>query len=145
MRLVFFLLFITAQAGCSNGATSGGVPEGDELALALRGAWCVSEDGGKTCWGYERFLADNVVHACGVIPEINKAVRLVTTVWVTGTQACYVVVETSDPKTMPLGHRFCVRVRAINDREQTYEHLGNGKKVTTYRVADSTVKCPSDA
>jgi hypothetical protein len=131
-------------SACSPRAAHDAVPRDEALVQALQGSWCVTEDNGKTCWGYDTFER-NTISGCGVIPESNQKLRASATFRVSGTTACYEVTSTDDPSNFPVGHTFCTEVLAISASSQTYKHLDSGETYTTFRVPASAVACPGDA
>jgi hypothetical protein len=116
-----------------------------ELAQALRGSWCATDDGGKTCWGYDTFSEDGTVRACGTVPETGKHFFAKASFAITGNKACFQVTESDDPRTYAIGSKFCTEVLAIGAESQRYRHLDTGKAFTTYRVPAASVRCAGDA
>lgn len=137
------MAFVTACSRTDSAPND--VPRDAALARALQGSWCVTDDDGKTCWGYDTFLNNNTIQACGIIPETKKNFRATASFKVSGTTACYEVTESDDPLVFPVGHKFCAQVLVIDERLQRYKYLDTGDTFTTYRVPASTVRCPSDA
>lgn len=121
------------------------MPQDAALIRALEGSWCVSDDVGKTCWGYDTFLADGTVQSCGIIPETKKSFRAKASFKVIGATACYEVTGSDDLTSFPVGSKFCAKVLAIDDKSQRYKHLDTGETLTTYRVPTSRVNCLGDA
>lgn len=144
-RLAFLLLVAPLLSACSPVGKSSSVPRDTALVEALQGSWCVTDDDGKSCWGYDTFVSRNTVWACGVLPETRKSFRATASISVNGDKACYEVKESNDPAAFPVGHKFCVQVLAIDSKSQKYKHLDSGETHTTFRVPASSVKCPSDA
>lgn len=144
-KQLFILAASTILAACSPREELGSAPRDAELVQALQGSWCVTDDDGKSCWGYDTFVDEKTIHACGVIPETKKSFRAKATFKVSGSKACYEVTETNDSASFPVGHKFCTQVLAIDAQSQRYKHLDTGDTFTTYRVPKSSVKCPSDA
>lgn len=133
-------VLIALTAACSREpAPVPGTPADAELVKQLQGAWCVSDDGGKTCWGYDRFDGQTV-HACGRLPEDGQAFTAVASFAVSGQTACYTVIDSDRQDTYPPGHQFCATVLEINDRFQRYRM--DGADFSTYRVPLAAVVCP---
>jgi len=143
-RFVVTIASAITLSACSPKAENENLPRDQALVAALQGSWCVTEDGGKTCWAYDTF-SENTISGCGVIPETNERIRATARFTVNGTKTCYQVTSTDDPENFPVGHSFCTQVMAIDDRSQTYKHLDSGELHTTFRVPKSSVVCPGDA
>jgi hypothetical protein len=123
---------------------SAATPADDALVAALQGAWCVSDDDGRTCWGYDRFEG-TTIRACGRLPEDDRPFSVVARLAMKDRTACYTVTETDadSAAVYPVGHQFCATVLEINDRFQRY--LLDGTVYTTYRVPMAAVACPGSA
>jgi hypothetical protein len=143
MRALLGLPLVLALAACSDTSVAPGTPSGPALADALQGAWCVSDDEGKSCWGWDVFLDQQTIEACGRFPEDGRAFRARAKFTVEGTTACYEITESNHPTAFPIGHRFCATVLEINGEYQRYKMSGVTEK--TYRTTTASVKCPSDA
>ncbi len=131
---------VVALVACSSEPEAvPGTPADAALAAQLQGAWCVSEDDGRTCWGFDRFEG-NKIYGCGKSPDDNRNISTVASFEVSGHTACYTVISSSDPKEFGNGHKFCAKVIEVNDRFQ--RHVLNGKVFTTYRVPVASAVCP---
>ena len=128
-----------------NGADLPTVPKDAALSAALRGVWCASEDNGKTCWGYDHFVDEGLVEACGAFPDDGTTFRLKGRYELRGRESCLTVIESNIPKFYPVGHRLCTRVLRIDKRQHTYKNVASGTEHTTYRVPETSKRCPSDA
>lgn len=143
MRSLTYFLLIVASAACSDAAVAPETPTGAALGKALNGAWCVSDDNGKTCWGWDVFLDGQTVESCGRFPGDGRAFRARAKFGIEGTTTCYEVTESNDSTTFPVGLKFCTKVLEINQEYQRYKVDGIVEK--TYRVPSQSVSCPSDA
>jgi len=97
-----------------------GTPGGEALVSALQGHWCLSDDEGCSCWGYDRFEG-NIAYACGRFPDDGKSFAAKASFTVSGQTACYTVIESDDLRAYPIWHKFCARVLEINEKFQRYE------------------------
>ncbi len=138
--LIFFPVMAAALAPAHIGF---GVPEGESLKQELKGVWCASDDGGKTCWGFDHFVDDRVIEACGRFPETGQAFHAKGEYEVRGRTICIVVTESDDPKAFPLGSRFCAEVLHISRVQQRHRFTDTGVEDTTYRRPLSAMQCPS--
>jgi hypothetical protein len=121
------------------------VPEGAALSVALRGVWCASEDNGKTCWGYDHFVDERLIEACGAFPEDGKTFRLKGRYELLGRESSLTITDSNIPHLFPVGHEFCARVLQIDKRQHPYKNLVTGTEHTTYRVPETSKMCPGDA
>jgi hypothetical protein len=121
-------------------ASQSTVPEGPALAQALLGVWCNSDDGGKTCWGYDEFLPGGVITACGRVEE--RVFSAAATYEIRGRFACFVVTESSDSFGLKPGHRFCSEMLHIDKDTQRHRDVESGEVTTLYRRPASSKRCP---
>lgn len=119
------------------------VPEGESLRRELKGVWCASDDGGKTCWGFDHYVDDRVIEACGRIPETGQSFYTKGEYFVRGRKVCIVVTESDDLKALPPGTKFCVEMLQINTAQQQHRFMDTGAEDTTYRRPVSAMQCPS--
>jgi len=109
---------------------------------ALQGAWCFSNDDGRSCWGWDVYVDSETIEACGRFPKDGNAFRARVKFRVDGTRACYEVTESNHFKAFPVGVKVCATVLEINGTHLRYRI--NGPIETAYRAPLSSVKCPSD-
>jgi len=142
--LLYPCLVMLVLSACSRPADAPdpGLPTDAALAEALVGAWCVSDDGGKTCIAYDVYESPTSVLACGASPA-GDAFRLRARVTVDGHRTCFEITESSETRFSTVGHRFCSTVLALDGRQHRYRFDGGDKVDTTYRVAADSVRCPA--
>jgi hypothetical protein len=116
-------------------------PTDAALKQALVGVWCNSDDGGKTCWGYDEFRSDGTVKSCALPPGSIRAWTGAARFEVKGTYSCMVVTESSDD-TMRPGDRLCAEVLEINAVSQRYRFTDSKEEFLLYRRKSSDMKCP---
>jgi len=80
---------------------------------------CSSKDDGKTCFGYGETYSDGTSDACGRVPN-GPEFALKMTYEIKGNSLCETVTQTSDPRTMPVGQRFCSIYLERGPQEFTY-------------------------
>ncbi len=137
-ELLASLSFLLAAAS----AHAASVPTDQALAKSIRGVWCVSEDQGKTCLGYDQIIDSETSAACGdydgelLWGRGTHAVR--------GSEVCYEMTATSHPEVTPVGYRFCAIVLSIDDEKQTYKFPDNDKVHTMYRTSLTSLPCLED-
>ena len=85
VKTIALMLMLVAMAALSQRSSSD-----TELDQALQGAWCNSDDGGKSCWGYDIFDKGKS-RFCGRIPENGQVSAGTSTYSVDGTRVCHVV------------------------------------------------------
>lgn len=116
--------------------------QGDALVQALQGAWCNSDDGGRSCWAWDQFFADGTLRACGRQPDERQPFDGEGRFTVEGDRMCYVVTRASPNFWVRPGSRYCTRIVAIGAREHTYQDLETGERFTLTRVPAAGVRCP---
>src|SRR5262249_47894965 len=136
-----FVLLALILSGSTVGSIGAPLKD-DALARALEGAWCASEDGGKTCWGYDDF-GEGMVNSCGRFPETTAIFTARATYDVRNSRVCHVVTAASKSFPMAVGDRFCVEVLDIDARTQRFR-LESGDVATIFRVPREKVRCPSE-
>lgn len=117
-------------------------PEGEALHRALEGAWCNSEDGGRSCWAWDRFFADGSFTACGRHEDESRPFRGSGRVTVQGRTMCYTVTEASENFWLRPGGRYCTEIVAIDAHTHRYRDLDTGAEFTLYRRDASHVRWP---
>jgi len=124
-------------------ASSQRPPTNTELDKALQGAWCNSDDGGKTCWGYDIFEKGKS-RFCGRFPESGQVSAGTSTYSVDGPRVCHVVTSTGGDGEQPLkvGERLCFRVLNIDSQQQTFRDESDGTETRIYRMRVEDVRCP---
>lgn len=114
--------------------------ENASLEAALQGAWCNSDDGGKTCWGYDMFVGGSV-NSCGRFPETRTDFTGQSRYTISGAKVCHVVTDSSVPEVLKPGERFCVQILKIDSRTQRFRYLETGEETVVYRVDAKDVRC----
>lgn len=120
-------------------------PQGDTLAGALRGAWCNSDDGGRTCWAYDHFRDDGTLRACGRHPDEPIGFDGVGVVQFDGALLCYRVTAATPNFWVRPGTRYCTRIVEVSPDMHRYQDLESGALYTLTRVPPSQVRCPVTA
>ena len=115
--------------------------ENATLEVALQGAWCNSDDGGKTCWGYDNIVSGSVT-SCGTFPQTRTNFTGQSRYTIRGAKVCHVVTESSVPEILKPGDRFCVEILQIDSRTQRFRDLDTGDETVVYRVDTKSVQCP---
>jgi len=140
LGLIFFPALAVALAPIQIGTE---VPEGESLRRELKGVWCASDDGGKTCWGFDHYVDDRVIEACGRIPETGQSFYTKGEYLIRGRKVCIVVTESNDPKAFPPSTKFCVEVLRIDGAQQRHRFIDTGTEDTTYRRPVGAMQCPT--
>jgi len=124
-------------------ASSQRTPGDSELDRALQGAWCNSDDGGKTCWGYDIF-SKGQSRFCGRLPENGQVSAGTSTYTIDGTRICHVVTSIGGDGEQPLkvGERMCFRILSIDSQQQTFLDETYGTETQVYRMRLDDVRCP---
>jgi hypothetical protein len=92
------VLLLTISGTCSASGSDG---------RDFLGVTCSSVDGGKTCFGYGETYPDGTSDACGQIPNGGPKFAVKMTYEIKGETKCETLVQTSDPKVMPVGKKVC--------------------------------------
>ena len=111
------------------------------LASALVGAWCNSDDGGKTCWAYDVFKADGTLRACGRFPDERRAFDGEGLVSVSGNVMCYRVRSATENFWVKPGSSYCTRILGVSRNSHTYQDMESGAKFSLTRVRSEAVTC----
>lgn len=137
------LVSIAILVACSTDKST--VPRDKELSKAQLGLWCRSNDGGKTCWGFEHFLDGNIVEACGKFPGERHSVIARGTHSTRGDTTCFVITQSSNSEQIQVGSQFCSQLLEINSQYQRHRLLNSDEVFTMYRIPESEKRCPYDA
>lgn len=113
-----------------------------ELDRALQGAWCNSDDGGKTCWGYDIFERGNSKY-CGAFPESGKAYAGTSKYEIRGNRICHTVASTSDEAILKVGELVCFIVLDIDADKQSFRSVDDLKIIKLYRDDAEKIQCPT--
>jgi hypothetical protein len=125
----------------SAGAWSAALLDG-ALDDALQGVWCISNDGGKSCWGFEEYRR-GFIWSCGRNPATQAVMKATLRYEVRGKEVCAVVTDASATYPLKPGGPYCINVLDIND--QTLQFLGvtsPSETKTNYRVSRARMRCP---
>ena len=112
MRNFSYFILTALLASCSTGA--GQFSPSDFIRVS-----CSSEDGGKTCYGYGEIYSDGTSDSCGRVPD-GPEFAMKLRYEISGNSVCETVVKTTDPKTMPVGDRFCAIYLEREPHDFTY-------------------------
>jgi hypothetical protein len=115
---------------------------GPQLRAALLGSWCNSDDGGKTCWAYDEFLADGSFRACGRTPDDGQYFEGSGSFDVSGRRMCYRVHSATDTFWVRPGSRFCTDILAIDKHQHRYLDIESGRSFVLHRRAADRALCP---
>jgi hypothetical protein len=113
---------------------------GKDLNSALQGAWCVSIDDGKSCWGYEVF-SNGSTRSCGQIPDTDVYYLGTTKYKIDGNLLCHVVTTSNQPEHLKIGYRFCTEILDVSDNRLTARDMGSAEVDIAFRVAIEKVTC----
>lgn len=140
MRLTFLVSSLLISAAvCAQ--TS--VPTGKTLSRTLQdGVWCNSEDGGKTCAGFDEFHADGRLTSCGKFSFDRRPFTAAGQYEVKGHTVCAVVTEASETYAVRPGHRFCVEMLEVTKDRQRFRMSESPEVQTLYRRPKASKKCP---
>jgi hypothetical protein len=138
VKAVALMLLLVATSASSQRS-----PTDTALVQALQGAWCNSDDGGKTCWGYDIFDKGKS-RFCGRFPENGQVSAGTSTYSVDGARVCHVVTSVGGDGEQPLkvGKRLCFRVLSIDSQQQTFRDEAAGTDTRIYRMRVEDVRCP---
>lgn len=112
-----------------------------DLDRALQGAWCNSDDGGQTCWGYDQFSRGKSTF-CAAIPETGQVLSGTSKYEIRGNRICHVVTAINDESLYEVGERACFIVLDISADEQRFRSVDESKINTMYRVEPTNIRCP---
>jgi hypothetical protein len=115
--------------------------EGAALDAALQGAWCNSDDYGKTCWGYDMFSRGSST-SCGRIPESKEEFLATSRYRVDGKRVCHELTSTNPNSLLKVGEQICADVIEVNSRIQRFKLVGDDKETVVYRIPPTQVRCP---
>jgi hypothetical protein len=116
-------------------------PQDKALARALVGAWCNSDDDGRTCWAYDVFSEDGTLRACGQFPDQKRPFDGAGRVSIAGSVMCYRVLNATENFWVKPGSTYCTRILEISSTAHTYQDLESGAKFKLLRVPNDAVKC----
>jgi hypothetical protein len=123
------------------------LPSGQALSATLQdGVWCNSEDGGKTCAGFDEFHADGRLTSCGKFSFDRRPFTASGNYEVKGRAVCAVITEASANYAVRPGFRFCVEMLEVTrDRQRYRMTVGDKSEVQTlYRRPKAHKKCPME-
>lgn len=115
------------------------------LVEALRGAWCNSDDGGRTCWAYDIFHADGTLRACGRFPDESQPFDGTGVVGVEGNVMCYRVTRATPGFWVKPGTAYCTRILSVSGTSHTYQDMDSGRTFRLFRVPLSAARCDAGA
>lgn len=126
-------LLLLALAGGTGPAWAADPPRDAALAQALVGLWCNSQDGGRTCWAWDRFDADGGFEACGQADGDPRPFHGAGRIHVSGQRMCYRLSAASANFWLPAGASYCTEIVAIDAHTHRYRDLDTGAEFTLYR------------
>lgn len=133
--ITFSLACIAIHAACASP-----LPRDKDLEQLLDGAWCSSDDGGKTCWGIDDMAAGT---STTCVQAEQKFFSAKSKYVVRGNVVCHEVTESSDTGVMAPGEKICLEVIGIDKQTQSYRYA-NAKEIhTIYRIDRAKAKCPA--
>ena len=101
----------------------------------LIGTWGNSEDGGKTFWGYDKYLKDGTLVSWGAYPETDFSYKVRADYEVKvkfGTFSCLTITESS-PITDFVGEFWCDEIIELTAETFTFKS-SDGELTTLYRM-----------
>lgn len=117
-------------------------PTDGALKQALLGVWCNSDDGGKSCWGYDEYREDGTISTCSLNPGSMQSWHGAATYEVRGNYSCMIVTYSSD-KSMRQGEKICAQILEITPSHQRYKYIDFPEQFTLYRRRPEEKRCPS--
>jgi hypothetical protein len=139
LRICLIVAGMTLFAASANSWST--VLRDAELDDALQGVWCSSNDGGKSCWGFDEFTK-GTISSCGRDPSTQAVISAKARYEIRGNSACATVIEASATFALKPGDSFCVTVLDIDDKTQRFRIGGSSETATMYRVPRSRKRCP---
>jgi hypothetical protein len=134
-RFFFISLLAVSIAACAS------TMQGDKLAAALEGAWCNSEDGGKTCWAFEDF-ASGAATSCGQSLEDGTKFLIKGNYTIRGDLVCHEATASNVSSMAKPGDRFCVQIVHIDEKTQQYRFSPHDEIHTLHRIPREDIRCP---
>ena len=123
------------------------LPSGQALSATLQdGVWCYSEDGGKSCAGFDEYHADGRLTSCGKLSSDSRPFTASGKYEVKGRAVCAVLSEASENYAVRPGFRVCVEMLDVTRDRQRYRMTVGDKSAvqTLYRRPKSHKKCPME-
>ena len=122
------------------------VPTDRALSSTLQdGVWCNSEDGGKSCAGFDEFHTDGRLTSCGKFSFDRHPFTASGKYEVKGRVVCAVLTEASANYAARPGFRFCVEMLEVTKDRQRYRMSGSREVQTLYRRPKTSKKCPAES
>ncbi|MET3377102.1 hypothetical protein ABIC89_006183 [Variovorax boronicumulans] len=126
---------LTVVATQSSSATL----QDEDLNRALQGVWCNSDDGGKTCHGYDEYV-DGTSSFCGAFPESKEPYTAAMRYKIQGNRICAVITASSNPIIGP-GFSFCDEILEIDEHSVRSYTAWFDTVETRFRVPKSQMTC----
>lgn len=130
LLLPAFIAF--ASASFAQGADP--APRERGLQRAVLGVWCLSEDGGRSCWGRNEYRADGTFRASGTEPDSRETYEIAGRFEVQGQLVCHTVASNSSGLWPQAGTTACSRILSVDQRRQVFTHLHDGSTHSAYRT-----------
>jgi hypothetical protein len=124
----------------SAGASSAALRD-RELDDGLQGVWCISDDGGESCWGFEEYRK-GFISSCGRKPNTQAVMTATLRYEVRGNRVCAVVTEASATYPLRPGGPYCITVLDVDGRTLQFRGVGSSATMTNYRVPRTSMRCP---
>jgi hypothetical protein len=113
-----------------------------QLDDSLQGAWCNSDDGGKTCWGFDVF-EPGTSRFCGRSPSDGQVMSGSSRYAISGNRICHMITSSNNASIFPIGERMCFVVLDIDASKQIFKSIEDDEENTTYRTRLDNVRCPA--
>ena len=108
---------------------------GEDYKQLIIGKWGNSDDGGQTFWGFDEYYSDGAIISTGIDSLTYEEWSIKSTYKITDNESCFTVVETTSPKSIPVGYKGCDEIVSIDDEQ--FKFKDNDKITTLYRVDNS--------
>ena len=130
------LLAIGVLSTCGQVLAETEAPRDATLRRAVIGKWCLSEDGSKSCWGYNVLRADGTFSSSGVHPETQRPFHIEGTFEAKGRQTCFLAIRNDSELNPKAGESMCSTILSVEQGRQVFRQYGDDTVRTIYRVKD---------
>jgi len=103
--------------------------------------WCVSEDGGKSCFAYDHIIDEVNAASCGILEGSINPFMMKATYSIHGNEICYEIRESSGRDALPVGDRFCAVILSTNKKQETYRFTDSDEVFTMYKTRLKSPPC----
>jgi hypothetical protein len=113
----------------------------EELDSAIQGAWCNSEDGGKTCVGYDFFESGKSTY-CGVDAKSGQRFSGTSNYAIHRNTLCHVVSSVDNEPFLKVGDRVCFLIVNAQPDLLVFRELTETTFTRLYRDRITKSECP---